>query len=89
MLACTLDLALLLLASARMDKAASKSTQLDIDQAILDYLLYTTIKALLSGYKLVRSHADDGSTMQDGKSLLHLQMVECRSVWVRIPQGSR
>lgn len=80
---------LLFLASASMEKAANKSTQLDIDQAILDYLLYTTIKALLNDYKLARSHGDDGSIKQDAKSLLFLQMVECRSLWVRLPQISR
>lgn len=78
-----LDLALLSLASASMEKSASKSAQLDIDQAILDYLLYTTIKALLNDYKLARSHGDDGSVKQEAKSLLCLQMVECRSLWVR------
>lgn len=74
-----LDLALLFLASPSMEKFANESTQLDIDQAILDYLLYTAIKALLNDYKLARSHGEDGSIKQDAKSLLCLQMVECRS----------
>lgn len=81
-----LDLALLSLALTSMEKAASKSTQLDIDQAILDYLLYTAIKALLNDYKLARSRGDEGSVKQDAESLLCLQMVESRSHWVRDPQ---
>jgi len=74
-----LDLALVSSGSASMEKSASKSTQLDIDQAILDYLLHTTIKALLNDYKFARSQGDDGLVKQEANSSLYLQMVECRS----------
>ena len=64
--------------SDEMGKCANKSTQLDIDHEILDYLLYKAIKALLARDRTME-RKDNGIVKKiDGHSLC-LQMVDCTS----------
>ena len=59
-----------------MERRADPSTQLEIDQAILDYLLYSATRALIRDYRVVKhknghkpNHMSSAGTM--------LQMVDC------------
>ena len=57
-------------------KSADAGTRLDVDEAILDYLLYTAVKALLKD-RQARKH-DSIPTPERRKADLPLQMVECQ-----------
>ena len=70
-----LDLTLQPLPSETMERCANPSTQLDINHAILDYLLYTAIKALLENCRATK-RKNDGPVKQGAS--LYLQMVECK-----------
>lgn len=60
-----------------MERCASRSTQLGVDEAILDYLIYATIRALLADYKGLKRERND-SVKQIASSGILLKMVECR-----------
>ena len=57
------------------EKCADPATQLEIDEAILDYLLHTAISAVLEDYRIRRS-CEDASVCPD-RAGLPLQMVDC------------
>ncbi|KAA6409059.1 MAG: hypothetical protein FRX48_07403 [Lasallia pustulata] len=56
------------------EKRADPATQLEIDEAILDYLLYTAIGAVLEDYRIRRSCAD--ASVWPDRAGLPLQMVD-------------
>lgn len=59
-----------------MERCADPNTQLEIDEAILDYLIYTGIKALLQKSKSVILNNNNGEPHNEVE--LSLQMVDCR-----------
>lgn len=59
-----------------MDRCADPSVQLQVDEAILDYLLYTTTRSLLEQSKSVLSSNDGSKT--PSRAELPLQMVDCK-----------
>ena len=65
--------------SDTMERRADPSTQLEIDQAILDYLVYSTIKALIRDYKATR-HNDGGQVNGSTCVGTMLELVDCRSL---------
>ncbi len=58
------------------ERRTDSSRQLEIDEAILDYLLYTAIRALLEDTK--SSKEQHGESETPAQAYLILQMVDCR-----------
>ena len=59
-----------------MERRADPSTQLEVDQAILDYLLYSAIQALIRDYRGIKYK--NGHQHKHGPSVdTMLQMVDC------------
>lgn len=63
--------------SLAMDRCAEPTTQLGIDEFILDYLIYMAIKDLLEESKAIISSNTDNSIRLDKKVELPLKMVDC------------
>ena len=59
-----------------MERCANASTQLDVDLAILDYLLYKATKTLLEASKLASRDDDEDSVKLMSDSTRLLQLVE-------------
>lgn len=60
-----------------MERFADSTTQLGVDEAILDYLIYNAIKTLLEESKAITSsNIDDPGRLPNGVEL-SLQMVDC------------
>ncbi len=59
------------------EKRADSSTQLEVDEAILDYLLFTATQALLEDFKALK----DGTlvALAQGAADIPLQLVDCES----------
>lgn len=58
-----------------MERTADPQTQLITDEAILDYLIYVAIKALLSSSEIIMS--------SEHSAYLPLQMVGCKYEYQR------
>lgn len=58
-----------------LERCADTLTQLSIDEAILDYLLYTAIKSLLAYIRSAITGGPDSKNQQ--KIELPLQLVDC------------
>lgn len=56
-----------------MERRANPSTQLEIDQAILDYLVYSAIKAFIYDYRTTRRESSGHVSLAD----TILQLVDC------------
>ena len=59
-----------------LDRSADPLLQLEIDEWILDYLIFSAIKALLEDYKGSKGGPDDASDKKERASLC-LQLVDC------------
>ena len=59
-----------------VDKSADPILQLEIDEWILDYLMFSAITALLEDYKGLKGGSQDASDKQERASLC-LQLVDC------------
>lgn len=62
-----------------MEKRADPSSQLEVDHAILDYLLYSATKALIHDFRKGRSEKCDRNKHEDCADTL-LQLVDCMLV---------
>ena len=60
-----------------MQRSADPILQVEIDEWILDYLIFSAIKALLEDYKQLKDKPGDVSNRQ-GRSSLCLQLVDCK-----------
>lgn len=60
-----------------MERFADPLLQLEIDEWILDYLIFSAIKALLEDYKSSRGGPDDASNKSERASVC-LQLVDCK-----------
>lgn len=60
-----------------MERSADPSLQSDIDEWILDYLIFSAVKAVLEEYKGSKGGPDDASDKQD-RSRVCLQLVDCK-----------
>lgn len=63
-----------------VDKSADPILQLEIDEWILDYLMFSAITALLEDYKGLKVGSQDASDKQERASLC-LQLVDCERCW--------
>lgn len=65
-----------------LERCADTLTQLSIDEAILDYLLYTAIKSLLA---YIQSAITGGPDSKNQESIeLPLQLVDCEVSFLHI-----
>ena len=62
-----------------MEKHAESFLQLEVDHAILEYLLYSATKALIHGFRKGKSKKDDRNKYEDSADTL-LQLVDCMLV---------
>ena len=60
-----------------MERFADSTTQLVVDEAMLDYLIYNAIKILLEESKAIISSTTDDSGRPPNGIELPLQMVDC------------
>ena len=60
-----------------MQRSADPILQVEIDEWILDYLIFSAIKALLEDYKGLKDEPGDVSNRR-GRSSLCLQLVDCK-----------
>ena len=60
-----------------MERCADPLLQLEIDEWILDYLIFSAIKALLEDYKGTKDAPADPSDKQERASVC-LQLVDCK-----------
>ena len=61
-----------------MQRSADPILQLEIDEWILDYLMFSAIKALLEDYKDLKDKPG-GLSNRQGRSNLCLQLVDCKN----------
>ena len=59
-----------------MERCANPKSQLEIDEWILDYLVFMAIKYVLEDYK--SSESPGGNANARGKACLPLQLVDCK-----------
>ena len=59
-----------------MERCADPSTQLEVDQAILDYLMYSAIQILVRDYREIK-HKNGHNHKQGASVGTMLQMVDC------------
>lgn len=59
-----------------MERCANPKSQLEIDEWILDYLVFMAIKYVLEDYK--SSESPGGNANARGKAGLPLQLVDCK-----------
>ncbi|KAK4694896.1 hypothetical protein P7C71_g2751, partial [Lecanoromycetidae sp. Uapishka_2] len=64
-----------------MPTGADPELQQDIDEWILDYLMYTATKAVLEDFRSPRAEADDGFNLTYGQesSALPLQLIDLKT----------
>ena len=60
-----------------MERSADLLLQLEIDEWILDYLVFSAIKALLEDYKASKGGPGDTTERQEQVSVL-IQLVDCK-----------
>ena len=61
-------------------RCADASTHLDVDEFILDYLIFTATKALLEDYSRLKDRRVEAQ--EQGASNIPLQLVDCKSYWL-------
>ena len=66
-----------------MERSADPLLQLEIDEWILDYLIFSAIKALLEDYKSSKGGFDDAFDNQERASVC-LQLVDCKQFCIPI-----
>ena len=59
-----------------MERCANPKSQLEIDEWILDYLVFMAIKYVLEDYKSSESPGENANAR--GKACLPLQLVDCK-----------
>ena len=59
-----------------MERRANPKSQLEIDEWILDYLMFMAIKYVLEDYKRMKTPGEDASGQ--GKAGVPLQLVDCK-----------